>query len=102
MSAEPIPVACTLTTADAAKQALEWIDLQTHAISASALSNGARMRFSDALEDHIVDLAAREATCCAFLTITTVATDGELVLEVTSDNPDAKPVIEMLAGISIP
>ena len=60
------------------------------------------MRFPRQLEAVISDLAAREATCCAFLDLATEVAGDELVLDVTSPNPDAKPVISLLAGITIP
>ena len=102
MSAEPIPVACTLTTAAAERQALEWEDLQRRANHVEAITGGARMRFPCGLEAQISDLVAREASCCAFLTLATEVTGDELVLDVTSPNPDARPVISMLAGLEIP
>lgn len=102
MTTEHEPIACTLTTADAARQALEWTDLQSRSTATTALSNGARMRFPADLERQTMDLADREAACCAFLTMTTTVADDELVLEITSDDPDAKPVISMIAGIPIP
>lgn len=102
MATDDQPVACTLTTADAARQVVEWTDLQSLSTATAAVANGAQMRFPADLEPQIADLAEREAACCAFLSITTAVADGELVLEVTSDNPEAKPVISLLAGIPIP
>jgi hypothetical protein len=94
------PIACTLTTKEAAHQVLEWSNLRDSATSVDVLETGARMRFPAALESRIFDLVRREATCCAFLTINTVRTDGDLVVEVTSANPEALPVISLLAGLS--
>jgi hypothetical protein len=93
------PVACTLTTADAAKQAMEWTDLQGHVRAVSDIDRGVQMRFPVELTDVIVDLAAREAACCGFLRLTTTVDDDEVLLEITSDNPDGRPVIAMLAGL---
>ena len=92
------PVMCTLTTADAARQAMEWNETRGHAREVSEVERGVRMRFPVDLADVIRDLAAREATCCGFLRLTTTVDDDELVLEITSDNPDGRPVIAMLAG----
>lgn len=97
-----VPVACSLTSRDAARQVVEWTDLQALSTATAALPNGATMRFPADLEPQVADLAHREATCCAFLSITTRVADDELLLEVTSDNPDAKPIISLLAGISMP
>lgn len=96
------PVACTLATGQAARQAWEWTDLQARSTSTTELSNGVRMHFPADLESRVMDLADREAVCCSFLTIETTVTDGELVLDLTSNNPEAKPVISMLAGTANP
>jgi hypothetical protein len=102
MQPEPEPIACRLTTADAARQALEWTDLQPRSSSTIAIDGGARMRFPADLADLVGDLAAREATCCSFLTITTRLAGDELELDITSDQPEAAPVISLLTGISEP
>jgi hypothetical protein len=94
----PEPVACSLTTADAARQALEWTDLRRHAITIEARAGGAAMTFALDLADDVEDLAAREAACCAFLSITTNRMADVVRLEITSDDPDAHTVIEALAG----
>lgn len=101
-SSSHAPIACTLTAKDAAAQVLEWTDLQGQASNVVALATGARMYFSPALEAQVADLAGREATCCAFLSIRTEIVDDRLVLDVTSNNPDALPVISRLAGLSEP
>jgi len=93
------PLACSLTTADAARQGLEWTDLQGHALTVERIDGGAAMTFAVDLADSVEDLAAREASCCGFLSITTRRTHGEVRLEIISDNPDALPVIEVMAGI---
>ena len=59
------------------------------------------MRFAAVLAPLIADLATREAACCAFLDISTDVTDDEAVVEVTSQDPDARPVISLLAGIPL-
>jgi hypothetical protein len=93
------PIACTLTTKDAAGQALEWVDLQGVATAVAPLPDGARMTFPASLRAQVEDLADRERTCCTFLTITTETVDGTLVLDVTSENPEGRPVIAVLAGL---
>ena len=92
------PIACSLTTKDAARQGLEWADLQRHALTATRIDGGAAMTFAVDLADSVEDLAAREASCCGFLSITTRRTQGEVRLEITADNPDAHPLIEAMAG----
>ena len=44
------------------------------------------------------ELAAREAECCSFLSIETSRTDDSVRLEITSEDPNASGVIEMLTG----
>lgn len=99
MSSEPIPVACTLTPAAAIDQSLEWADLRQHATKVESVGGGARMVFPIDREAAIVDLVERESACCAFLDITTESSGEQLVVEVTSANPDASPIIALLAGL---
>ena len=99
MSLEVPPVVCTLTTKAAAQQVLEWETLKRLAVSAESLPGGARMVFPAGLHDQIQDLANREASCCAFLDIALSEADGSLVLDVTSENQDARPVISALSGL---
>ncbi len=95
------PVACTLTTKEAASQVHEWADLQGQAQTIEAIPGGVRMTMPAALEDDIKDLAAREGACCAFLEIS-LSTIGDAVqLEVTSQNPQALPVISLLSGVEL-
>jgi hypothetical protein len=98
MSTAEQPIMCTLTTKDQASQALEWTDLHGKALHTEPLDGGAAMTFPAELAAGVEDLAAREATCCAFLDIVTTV-DGDIVrVEITSENPDALPIIELLAG----
>ena len=94
------PIACSLTTKDAAKQSLEWADLQRYALTAERIDHGAVMTFDAELAGQVGDLAAREMLCCDFLFITTFRTDGEIRLEMTADESEAIPVIEALAGVA--
>jgi hypothetical protein len=50
------------------------------------------------LADSVEDLVAREAQCCSFLSITTSRRDDLVRLEITSEDPNAAGVIEMLTG----
>ena len=101
MSSEPQPIACTLTKKGAVNQAQEWTDLHQHVIGVESVPGGARMRFPIEFESLIAGLARREATCCAFLDINTSTAGGELVVEVTSSNPEALPVIALMAGVPL-
>jgi len=93
------PIACSLTTKDATSQFLEWTDLRHHALTATKIDGGAVMIFDAELADRVEDLAAREQSCCGFLSITTLRSNNEVRLEITADNPDAHSVIEAMAGV---
>lgn len=101
MTSTPTPVACSLNAREAKAQALEWADLRHLAVGSSALVSGAQMVFPADLASRIVDLAEREAACCAFLNITTAASAEQFVVEITSDNPDAAAVIAALSGVRL-
>ena len=98
MTTSPGPVACILNSRDAEAQALEWVDLQRLALRSAPLASGARMTFATVHAARIVDLAEREAQCCAFLDIATTLDGDEFVVEITSDNPGAIGVIAALSG----
>ena len=102
MTSKPTPVACSLGAHDAEHQALEWADLQRLATSSHALKSGAQMMFPAGLAAKVADLAAREVACCAFLDIVTTFDGDELVLSITSDDPDAIAVIGALSGVDVP
>ncbi len=93
------PIACSFTTKDAARQGLAWADLQRHALTATRIDGGAAMTFDAELADSVEEVAARERSCCGFLSITTLRSDDEMRLEITADNPAARPVIEAMAGL---
>jgi hypothetical protein len=100
--AEPIAVACTLTTKDAATQVIEWADLRSHMTSVERIEDGVEMTFPIAMAGDVRDLAAREATCCAFLTLVTAECGDEVELRITSDAQEAAGVIDLLAGTGEP
>jgi hypothetical protein len=97
--AEPIPVACTLTPKDAAAQVVEWTDLRVDMLGAERIADGVEMRFPISLASVVRDLAAREASCCAFLDLVVTDVGDEVELRITSDAPEATGVIELLAGL---
>ncbi|MGI9602779.1 MAG: hypothetical protein ACR2QE_12900 [Acidimicrobiales bacterium] len=98
MSRRPsIPIACTLTPDGAAAQAGEWAELRTHLIEASEVPDGRRLVFPSRFREHVHDLARREATWCAFLTLEVTDSDQTVSVEITSADPAAAPVIAYLA-----
>ena len=102
MSSQPQPVACTLTRKGARDQAQEWTDLHRHTLAVESVPGGAKISYPLEFESLIADLTRREASCCAFLDISTSTDDDRLVVEVTSANPNALPVIALLAGVPLP
>ena len=59
------------------------------------------MVFPAGLASMIADLAEREVACCAFLDIVTTLDGEEVVVSITSDNPDAHAVIAALSGVNL-
>lgn len=100
MTSNSEPVACTLTTKEAASQVLEWTDLRSHATSITALDDGARMVLPATLADQVADLAEREAACCTFLDIFLTSKNDDLVLEITTESEEGQGVIALLAGLA--
>ena len=96
------PIACTLTPTDATGQLNEWEELHRHVLRTETVEGGAALIFDVALAERVKDLAAREVECCGFLSITTSRSGEELRLEVTSEDPEAAPVIALLTGASAP
>ena len=96
-----IPIACTLSAADARAQVLEWAELRELATSVTAIDGGVQMVFHASTATVVEDLARREAACCAFLDITTTGLEGQIALQVTTADTAALPVIAVLAGIEI-
>ena len=102
MRTSKIPIACSLTPADATGQLNEWAELQRHVLRTETLDHGAALIFDIALAERVEDLAVREAACCGFLTLATRRENEELRLEITSDDADAAPVIALLTGAPAP
>jgi len=93
-----IPIACTLSTSDAAAQAAEWVALRADLVDHSEVPRGRRLCFPIAMADRVRDLARREATCCAFLDIVVSEDERHVRVTITSDDPAAAPVIGLLCG----
>ena len=96
MAGTPVPIACTLSPRGAEAQLGEWAALREHVVDRRPVPHGQELSFLIELAPTVEDLAAREAACCSFLTIRTHR-DGERVrLVITSADPAAAPVIELL------
>ena len=92
------PIACSLPARDASDQVGEWHDLTSKTLTKQRISQGYEVTFSASEAGLVEDLARRESACCGFLEITTERFDGGIRLLMTSDNPDALPVIDLLVG----
>ena len=77
---------------------VEWHDLRDRAHRIERIEGGVAMTAGVELHDAVADLARREAACCTFLSLSLTRTDDEIRLEITSDNPDAAPVIDLITG----
>lgn len=95
------PVACTLTTKQAAERTLEWTDLQHRCTSVESIAGGVRMTMPASMAADVRDLARREVDCCSFLVIETAVEADVLTLDITSPNPDALPIISVVSGIEL-
>jgi hypothetical protein len=101
---EPAPVACSLGQSDLAERAGRWSELAARALAqVSQTERGLRLAFGAApgVADELHALAAAERECCAFATWSVRAADGELVLEVSGDSPEAVTAVQgMFAAFS--
>jgi hypothetical protein len=59
-----------------------------------------RMFFPIERQAALLDLVERESTCCSFLDIITRAEPDQFMVQITSTNPDALPVIALLGGLT--
>lgn len=99
MSSIQQPVACTLPGEEANRQVGRWAYLQAATLISELVDGGVAMTFPIGMAEDVEDLAARERSCCGFLTITTTRDADRVRLEITSENPAAAPVIESLTGV---
>ncbi|MEM9468405.1 MAG: hypothetical protein AAGA90_23755 [Actinomycetota bacterium] len=95
--ADPIPIACTLTTKQAADQLDEWAALRAQARSVEPIDGGVRVVLPSDMEPTARDLAAREAACCAFLTLAVDPVGDDVVVTITGP-ADAQPVIGLIVA----
>ena len=58
MAEDRVPIACTLTTKEAASQLDEWAVLRSAATTVAAVAGGARLTFPATSEATVRDLAA--------------------------------------------
>lgn len=92
------PIACSLPARDASDQVGEWHDLTSRALTKHRIAEGYEITFSASEAALVDDLARRESACCGFLKIATEQFEGGIRLLMTSNNPEAMPVIDLLVG----
>lgn len=93
------PIACSLPVREAAKQAGEWHDLHGRAKTVEKIEDGVSVVYPLELASQVEDLVAREAACCAWLSLETEQDDLGIRVRLTSADPDAWRVIEALLGM---
>lgn len=94
---ELIPIACTLPAERLPDQLAEWASLRSVATGTEPIEGGLRLTLPADRHDDARDLAAREQDCCSFLRLDVRAVGDRCVIDVTSDHPDAAPVIALIA-----
>src|SRR5215469_13010291 len=85
--AGPVPVACTLSSADLAAQCSRWEQLAARALTGRAeTADGLRLCFGrePGTEEELRALAAMENECCPWAAWTVRADAGQIVLDVRS------------------
>lgn len=93
------PITCSLTTIEAAHQAVGWRRLGQAARAVVVQEGRLTATFPIEAAADIESLVAREAACCSFLSI--AASDlGDMVrLDISSSRPEAGPLIEALGAV---
>ena len=94
------PIACSLPARESRDQIGEWGALSAHRVTSERIEGGYAVTFDTEVAPVVEDLARREAACCGFLTIDATHTDCGVRLIMTSENPDALTVIDLLVGSS--
>jgi len=101
LSAQGLPVACTLNDEQFQSQCLEWPDLNALSLSAEKIVNGMSSTYPLELLDQIEDLASRESSCCgSWLSIDVRTVDDVVRLTLTTSNPEGLAVINAMAGVT--
>ncbi|MCI0424416.1 MAG: hypothetical protein L0Z47_01015 [Actinobacteria bacterium] len=92
------PIACSLPTRESRDQIGEWQALIDHQKTSERVEHGYAVTYHPDMTSVVQDLARRETACCGFLDIVTTSTEDGARLVMTSENPDALQVIELLIG----
>jgi hypothetical protein len=100
--ADPVAVACTLSSADLAAQSSRWERLTARAMTRRAeTADGLRLCFrrEPGAEEELRALAAAENECCPWAAWTVRADAGQIVLDVRSASAEGIAALHgMLTG----
>lgn len=95
-----MPLACSLSSADARARQDEWSSLLGDAcVRRTPVPGGMRVDFRNAegVQDALSRLVELERECCPFLELTVEHADDLVVLTVTAP-PEAQPIVAQLLG----
>lgn len=98
MSEKRPPIACSLPARESRNQIGEWQALVQHQVATHRVKGGFEVVYDIDVSDVVEDLVRREAACCGFLDIISTRLPDGVSMRVTSADPDALPVIELLVG----
>lgn len=92
-------ITCSLVGDAADAQCNGWRGLGGSLKRSAAADGGLSLWFERTVEEVIRELVAREADCCPFLDLTVVPEGASVRLDVTSSQPEARPVIDALGEL---
>jgi hypothetical protein len=98
MGGDRQPIACSLPARESRDQIGEWRALVDHQKTSQRVDGGYAVTYQSDVTLVVQDLARREAACCGFLDIDATPTEDGIRLVMTSENPEAMPVIDLLLG----
>lgn len=93
------PIACSLNTTEAARQAVDWHQLGRRALSVVIQDGRLIATFPIEASAQVDALAAREAACCGFLSIGISHTADAVRLEIDGTESEARSVVEALGAV---
>lgn len=92
------PIACSLPARESRDQIGEWQTLIDHQETTDRVDGGYAVTYHSDVTPVVQDLVRREAAACGFLNIVTTPTEDGVRMVTTSENPDVRPVIDVLLG----
>lgn len=98
--ATPLPIVCSLSRADLTHRQQEWGAFMSTATVTESTEAGATVLFPPSIDvGALARLVAAECDCCNFFTFA-ITLDGTGVSLEVSAPPDARPMIDLLIGVS--